>query len=53
MQDQPKNDGTKKAYEAPRLVEFGGVEELTGMQQDQGFREEMVGIPINGRPFAS
>ena len=54
MQSQPANDGGKKPYGTPRLVHFGRVEDLTGMQQSLGLREEVfVGIPTDGRPFAS
>ena len=43
----------KKTYETPKLVAFGSIEALTGMQQHQGLREDIAGIPIDGRPFSS
>ena len=52
MHDNQDNQG-KKPYETPELVAFGGIEALTGMQQAEGFREEVAGIPIDGRPYAS
>lgn len=54
MQAKPACDGGKKAYSAPRLIVHGQVEKLTGMQKSLGLKEEiMVGIPTDGRPFAS
>jgi len=54
MQETPARGTTKKPYEAPRLVVFGEVEKLTGMQQALGSHgEKLAGMPVDGRPFAS
>lgn len=48
----------RKAYQAPRLVTYGAVEDLTG-QQIQGQPLGLYGdarplaVPTDGRPFGS
>lgn len=53
------NDPARKPYAAPRLIELGAVEALTGMQNPQGtpmgtFEDIHVGhVPTDGKPFGS
>ena len=53
------NGPARKHYTAPRLVELGAVETLTGMQNPVGtsmgiYEEKPVGhIPTDGKPFGS
>lgn len=53
MQAKEACDGGKKAYSAPRLILYGQVEKLTGQQSLGPKEDKLVGIPTDGRPFAS